>query len=280
MAKLTPIEMQKFEALLGMSGGYVLNFSNLDFSRFINHTVQLNIESGKYDTYGTSKAKRLKRLWEIENDSVVGKLLEALVEYYHAQLEMSQSTINKVSERIENDCMIISLKLQGKELDKSASISIPDFLSIEIDEIDIKEFQLPSNLTVVLEQRIAEIKIGLKHNAPLSVIFHCGSLLEGLLLNIATQHPAKFNQAKSALKDKTGKVRPFYEWSLNGLIDTANELGFLGLDVKKHSHGLKDFRNYIHPFEQMATGFSPDRHTAEIAWKVLKAAMHDLKKII
>jgi hypothetical protein len=50
----------------------------------------------------------------------------------------------------------------------------------------------------------------------------------------------------------------------------------LTLDVKKFSHGLRDFRNFIHPHEQMASGFTPDQHTAEICFQVLKAALATL----
>jgi hypothetical protein len=44
-------------------------------------------------------------------------------------------------------------------------------------------------------------------------------------------------------------------------------------DVKKFSHGLRDFRNYIHPYEQMQSGFAPDEHTAKLCFQVLKAAL-------
>ncbi len=80
------------------------------------------------------------------------------------------------------------------------------------------------------------------------------------------------------LKNKEGKIKQFREWTLNNLIDVAHEIGFLGLDVKKHSHSLRDFRNYIHPHQQMISGFTPDKDTAQISWKVLQAAIADLSK--
>jgi len=51
----------------------------------------------------------------------------------------------------------------------------------------------------------------------------------------------------------------------------------LRLDVKKFSHVMRDFRNYIHPYEQMASKFNPDKHTAEICLQVLRAAIVGLK---
>jgi hypothetical protein len=53
----------------------------------------------------------------------------------------------------------------------------------------------------------------------------------------------------------------------------ACEIDILKPDVQKFSHGLRDFRNYIHPYEQMRSGFTPDEHTAKLCFQVLKAAL-------
>jgi hypothetical protein len=127
----------------------------------------------------------------------------------------------------------------------------------------------------VIKQRLSEIKDCLSNNIPLSAILLAGSTLEGLLLDLAGRNAQAFNCSKAAPK-ANGKVRPFHEWTLNDLINVAHETGKLGLDVKKFSHSLRDFRNYIHPFQQMHSGFSPDIHTAKISWQVLKAALADI----
>jgi len=275
MANLSQIEMQKFEALLAMGGGYVLNFSNQNFDRFIKSVVQLDIYSLKYEKYGPSKAKRLRAFWEQESDSIVGKMLEEFIKYYHAQIELGTTEVKKVNDKIAEDCLNITYRLQGKQQKSAAKES--DFLTQEIDETPISDLKLPSPAVAIVEQRINEIKKCLKSNSPLAVLFLAGSVLEAVLLNAATRDPSAFNKAKAAPKDKTGKVKPFPDWNLHSLIEVSHELNVLGLDVKKHSHSLRDFRNFIHPFEQMSSGFSPDSHTAEISWKVLKAALHDLK---
>lgn len=60
------------------------------------------------------------------------------------------------------------------------------------------------------------------------------------------------------------------------MIDVAYELGFIERDIKEFSHVLKNFRNYIHPRQQALSGFNPDKHTAEISWKVLQATIASL----
>ena len=106
-----------------------------------------------------------------------------------------------------------------------------------------------------------------------------GSTLEGILLGVASKHPEIYNKAHSAPKDtKTGKPRNLNEWTLNNFIDVSYEVGFLKEDVKKFSQALRDFRNYIHPYQQMSIGFQPDEHTAKICFQVLKAALYQIKR--
>ena len=45
------------------------------------------------------------------------------------------------------------------------------------------------------------------------------------------------------------------------------------MELRKFSHALRDFRNYIHPREQARSGFNPDIHTADICFRVLKLAI-------
>lgn len=78
-------------------------------------------------------------------------------------------------------------------------------------------------------------------------------------------------------KYKDGKTKQLHDWTLGDLIDVASDMNAIGLDVKKFSHALRDFRNYIHPLEQKKHGFRPDQHTVAICWHVFKAAFSQLK---
>ena len=55
-----------------------------------------------------------------------------------------------------------------------------------------------------------------------------------------------------------------------------NTVKLLDEDVKKFSHNLRDFRNYIHPHEQLVKEFNPNIQTAKISWNVLKLAMEQM----
>ena len=120
-----------------------------------------------------------------------------------------------------------------------------------------------------------KLKQCLSVGAFLSVIFQCGSVLEAVLLGAAQKEPEKFNRSKSSPK-QDGKVKPFQDWSLAEFINVAHDIGLLKPDVQKFSHGLRDFRNYIHPYQQLASRFRPDEHTARVCVQVLKAALADV----
>lgn len=152
-----------------------------------------------------------------------------------------------------------------------------EFLAKDFGVVEWSQLSIENALLPVIKQRVEEISTCLKNNAALSVIFLCGSTLEGLLLNVARVHPREFNTSASApLKDQ--KVKPLQEWTLDNLINVAYEVGFIDLDVKKFSHVLRDFRNYIHPYEQMARNFNPTIETAKISAQVLKAAISQICK--
>jgi hypothetical protein len=154
------------------------------------------------------------------------------------------------------------------------------FLNQEFKDLNLSNLQLDHSITSVLEYRVKEIESCFSANAPLSVILLAGSTLEGILLGIAIRNPRLFNCAKSAPKNKEQKIKQFHEWSLANFIDVSKEVNLLHNDVHKFSHALRDFRNYVHPFEQMSTGFNPTMHTAKICLQVLKVAIYQLNENI
>ena len=180
---------------------------------------------------------------------------------------------------IRNGKEIVFKKANEKDLEETlAPTNEEDFLKIEIEEISIDKIGIDNPVIEVLNSRLEEIKKCLSLKAPLAVIFLCGSTLEGILLGMALKYPKEFNQSSSSPKNSDNKVKRFHEWTLNDFINVAYELGFLKEDVKKFSHSLRDFRNYIHPFQQVSSRFSPDEHTARISWQVLRAAIFQLSQ--
>ena len=169
----------------------------------------------------------------------------------------------------------ISFKRGKADVDKSISKETAsneqEFLSkeyhIEIDRLPIENF-----LKDIINQRLSEIEKCMNSGAALAAIVLSGSTLEGLFMSASTKYPKLYNKAKAAPKME-GKVKPYHLWTLKDYIDVSAEIGLILKDVKEFSHTLQGFRNYIHPYEQMSQGFTPNIHTAAICFQVLKAAI-------
>jgi hypothetical protein len=272
MSSLSTIEKQRFEDLFGMSSGYVLNFTNLKFAEFFRQEVGINILDPRYALNGTSKAKLLRAFWEVEEHANVGRALEKLLEVWRYLNEPGK---DERTDRQFEECTRSAARLLGRELKQETE---SDFLKRDFGAISVEGIGLDHAIETILDARVKEAVECLVSGASLSAIFMCGSVLEGILLAVALKNPAEFNRASASPKQKdTGKVRPFHAWTLANLIDTAHEVGALRLDVKKFGHAVRDFRNYIHPYEQMASSFHPDQHTAQICMQVLRAALVGLK---
>lgn len=97
----------KLEKLLDMKEGYVLDFTNSEFERFILDNVGINIYDDYYCERGNSKANRLRVFWNKESNWVVKKLLLSLFEY----IQFKDSLIGKVNKELLNECYKIAEKL-------------------------------------------------------------------------------------------------------------------------------------------------------------------------
>ena len=276
MAQLSPLETSLLENLFEMGSGYVLNFSDQTFGQFVRDSTNIDVYDLSSDFFGLSKAKRLRKLWMIADDEVVGILVDDLINAISDKYTAVERSTVADSELIER-CQKIATRLKGKQAEIEPIVDALTFEYQEIDEVNLSILGFDIQLTEILSERVLEVKKCLNVGAPLSAVFMCGSILEGILLSIAQTKPREFNQAKASPKEpSSGAARQFHEWTLLNFIDVASELSILGLDVKKHSHSLRDFRNYIHPAEQKQSGFTPDMHTAKISWQVLKAAFQDI----
>jgi hypothetical protein len=175
------------------------------------------------------------------------------------------------------------MKLEGRE---------PKFEKIEVDfsdngdiQQDVKPLEAPDFLSLglepevgeLLEDRWNEVQRCMDAGAYLSAIIMMGSLLEGLLLGVCKKNPAEANKCTSAPKDlETGKVKKFRDWTLAQMIDVAHQVEWLEKDVKDFSHALREFRNLVHPYEQIRTQAKPNADTCRISWLVVQAAVNDL----
>jgi len=269
MSSLTDVKKRYLENLLGMQSGYVLDYSDATFGEFFSR-YKTDIHGKKYQTYGTSKAKKMRAFWEQEADPLVGQVLSEMLDSYEADCDLNGREVDAAVLKKARD--IVS-RLAGKSAPPESAQSDDEFLHREFSIPNIQKLPIETQAVPIIESRLKEARAAMGAKAYLSVIFLCGSVLEAVLLGAAQKEPSRFNRAIASPKAADGTVKRFHEWSLSQFIDVACEIGLLKPDVKKFSHGLRDFRNYIHPYEQMSSGFTPDEHTAKLCFQTLKAAL-------
>jgi hypothetical protein len=222
----------------------------------------------------------LRHLTENNLKAIILRLADPR-EYRGNQQQVSQA-ITKLNEIL----MIEGLKIELDGVRPTIKMITPQFVD-RPKQPDLKPLPPPDFLSLHLEPGLGEILADrwdqaqkcLNVGAHLAAIIIMGSMLEGILLATLQKFPQEANTCKAAPHDpRTGKVKYFADWSLSDMINVAHEVGWLDLDVKKFSHALREFRNLIHPYQQMIVKAFPDKDTCEISWLVVQAAANDLAK--
>lgn len=125
MSDLTLTEKRKLEMLFEMGGGYVLSFTNRTFGEFVLDSTGKDIYDAKYVYASGSKANRLRAFWNVEPNSVVGKLLGDLLEYCrdlgHGEAKLHEQS-DRIVQRLKQgapvlEADVLSANLGGKDFD-------------------------------------------------------------------------------------------------------------------------------------------------------------------
>lgn len=269
---VTTAELRTVESVLGMGGGYVLDFSNRSFGDwFQEHGV--DIDDPRYEDGGTSKANRLRSFLRSTAPPHSGQILAALLDYRQGLSgeELHPDTLAQyvaVVQRLGGSTPASVRAQPHRPITEAALLS--HLFKPEVFA------RLPGDATLhaVLVARMREAHRCVEHEAWLSAVILSGSVLEGMALGFGTASPERVNRAYAA---QYGKGAPrLTDWKLAEWITVLTRLRAFSPNVGKFGHALRDFRNYVHPAEQLAHGFSPDGHTARISVHVVQAAAEDL----
>jgi hypothetical protein len=256
-----------------MGSGYVLDFTDRSFATFFReHGV--DIDAPVYKADGTSKAKRLRVFLRTATPPLPGRVLAALLAHRMAwkpiEVESDLEAFVDVVRRFGGEPPTAATKLNEQTHEAAEN----ELLSRVFKPDALAKLRLDAALVKVLDDRMREAQRCIKADACLSSVILCGSVLEGLCLGYGSRQPERMNRAYQTRYEKTAPR--FHEWRLQTWIDVLTDLGDLSLNVGKFGHALRDFRNYVHPAEQLANRFAPDQHTARIGFHVVVAAIDDL----
>lgn len=116
MANLKYETIQCLEELFDMESGYVLDFSNSSFQKFIKGIINIDIYNDKgYENY-CSKANKLRQIFETEYNSKVVELISALLNYYEDYKIKSNNLTDYDKKKIDETRKVIKdLKQEDDE---------------------------------------------------------------------------------------------------------------------------------------------------------------------
>lgn len=125
MAQMTYIEKDYFERLFDMERGYVLDFTNYTYQRFVVDTINIDVYK-KY--HNLSKAKILRAIMDDCDNVTVGKLLLGLMQYMQAR-----ELVTGEKKEIFQKCTEIGYRLIGKKVSAKTVDTVPESQKIEFD---------------------------------------------------------------------------------------------------------------------------------------------------
>ena len=143
MSDLTSIEKRKLERTLGMSGGYVLNFSNKTFDEFFSDNIKIDIYDEKYENGSGSKANRMRAFWEKESNYSVCKALTLLFE------EWAEYRAPFSPQTVPDECLRIVERLK-------TSAPVPDITSLVATNNDVTFEALAKSVRESIDQNAPE----------------------------------------------------------------------------------------------------------------------------
>jgi hypothetical protein len=271
---VTSLDLRVIETVLEMGGGYVLDFSNRTFSGFFREHG-INIDDDRFCVEGSSKANRLRLFLRTSGPPLSGRVLAGLLQH---RLVAKPEGLRP--EDLENYRKLV-VRFGGELPTGATSPATEDHTTAEATLLRrvfkpelFAKLPIDQTMSHALVERMNEAQRCIEANASRAAVILCGSVLEGMCLGYGTRNPERVNRAFSARFNKPAK--PLHDWRLSEWIDVLAQEGDLSPNVEKFGHGLRDFRNYVHPAEQLAHHFSPDQHTARIAFQVVIAAAEDL----
>jgi len=117
-------------------------------------------------------------------------------------------------------------------------------------------------LADVLVSRLDEVDAARSHGAYVLAIIGTGSLVEGLLDDV--------------MRRRDPEIRSHPETSLDILLTRAHGRGWIQPDALDFSHIVRQYRNFVHPREQLRRKIVPDEDTVLMCWQPVLALINDL----
>lgn len=154
-------------------------------------------------------------------------------------------------------------------------------LEISIDTTDgtpvteSREFTFigDAELRKIVERDYSEIQRALIAGCHKSVIILAGSAIETILVDCLLADVARARRSSKAPTEPD-----ITRWDLNDLINVGVDLDIVNAGVEKLSHSVRQYRNLVHPGNEIRNKLTCEKEEARIAVEVLHIIHRDLSK--
>ncbi len=192
MAILTYTEQGLIEKFLKMGNGYVMNFSNSTFQKFIEQSVGLDINNEKYYNASNSKANRLRKFIEVESNYTFGQLLESFCNYWFSKVKTKEIDPGN-DEYLFDECLKIAERLKKENA---------------VDDLGVLQFNIDDDRNVKMIKE--EIKRLLEENKPEVALDRLHTLTFRILRELCNNHDISYEDNNS-LNAIYGKYKKFLD---------------------------------------------------------------------
>jgi hypothetical protein len=127
----------------------------------------------------------------------------------------------------------------------------------------VREMVSDSAMAEILVARLDEVDACRRAGAYLLAVIGTGSFVEGLLYDV--------------LKSRDQSTQKNPKPMLDFLLGRAHKLGWIQHDAYTFSGLVREYRNLVHPREQLDKSFHPDSDTVLLCWQPVLAVINDLQ---
>jgi hypothetical protein len=234
---------------------------------------------------GYRKAWTLDRLRERRGDgAAIEKVILRLADprAYQQDPEAAQRAVARLNSFLSLEGWRVVLEgARPKVVPVTPAMSTPASPAPAILKTDISTLVRDPQLAMILRHRLDEATTCRESGAHLCAVIMLGSVLEGVLLDFAMQRAKAACGCSAAPKDpKTKKTKPLDKWTLNEFIDVAYACGWIQHPAQKFLHYLREYRNFVHPNEQLKIGYTPNLDMVTVCLDVVNMALNELGNIV
>lgn len=152
-------------------------------------------------------------------------------------------------------------------------VAIEEPASSPVTERRELPFISETSLRKILERDYSEIQRAYVSQCWKSVIILCGGSIEAILLDLLLA-----NDSKAKASSVAPKISDVRKWDLADLINVSVDLKLVSAGIDKLSHPIREYRNLVHPGNELRSELTFDAEESRIALEVLSILCRDLSK--